>query len=122
MDIFSAYTKILTEELKPALGCTEPVAIAYAAAAAAGALGKPFEKLEVRCSGNVVKNVKSVTVPNSGGMKGIEAAALLGALGGKASLHLEVLSAVDDAVRNKVSSLLGSDVCTVFLAEDVAGL
>src|SRR5574344_1621190 len=102
MDIFSAYTKILTEELKPALGCTEPVAIAYAAAAAAGALGKPFEKLEVRCSGNVVK---SVTVPNSGGMKGIEAAALLGALGGKASLHLEVLSAVDDAVRNKVSSL-----------------
>ncbi|MDD7271835.1 MAG: serine dehydratase subunit alpha family protein, partial [Spirochaetales bacterium] len=85
--IFDAYTKILDEELKPALGCTEPVAIAYASAAAAELINRNFDKLIVECSGNVVKNVKSVTVPNSNGMKGIEAAALLGALGGTSNLH-----------------------------------
>ena len=79
---YDIYTRILCEELKPALGCTEPVAIAYAAATAVAALGKEPESLSVSCSGNVVKNVKGVTVPNSGGMKGIEAAAILGAIGG----------------------------------------
>ena len=120
--IFDAYTKILTEELKPALGCTEPVAIAFASASAAKALGTSFTSITVKCSGNVVKNVKSVTVPNSGGMKGIEAAALLGALGGNASLHLEVLSTVTDEIRNKVKEIVNSGICKVILAEDIPGL
>ena len=122
MDIFSAYTKILTEELKPALGCTEPVAIAFASASAVKALGTEPERLTVRCSGNVVKNVKSVTVPNSGGMKGIEAAALLGAFGGNADLHLEVLSTVSDEIRSRVTELLDTDVCSVVLADGIPGL
>ena len=88
---YDIYTRILCEELKPALGCTEPVAIAYAAATAVAALGKKPEGLSVSCSGNVVKNVKGVTVPNSGGMKGIEAAAILGAIGGDSRRKLEVL-------------------------------
>lgn len=120
--IFDAYTKILTEELKPALGCTEPVAIAFASASAAKALGTSFNSITVKCSGNVVKNVKSVTVPNSGGMKGIEAAALIGALGGNASLHLEVLSTVTDEIRNKVKEIVNSGICKVILAEDIPGL
>ena len=120
--IFDAYTKILTEELKPALGCTEPVAIAFASASAAKALGTSFTSITVKCSGNVVKNVKSVTVPNSGGMKGIEAAALLGALGGNASLHLEVLSTVTDEIRNKVKEIVNSGICKVILAEDIPGI
>ena len=68
---YDVYTRILCEELKPALGCTEPVAIAYASATAVAALEKEPEKLVVSCSGNVVKNVKGVTVPNSGGMKAL---------------------------------------------------
>ena len=120
--IFDAYTKILDEELKPALGCTEPVAIAYASAAASELLNRNFDKLIVECSGNVVKNVKSVTVPNSNGMKGIEAAALLGALGGTSNLHLEVLSTVSDEVRAKVNELLKTPSCQVVLADNIPGL
>ncbi len=119
---FEDYTKILNAELKPALGCTEPVAIAFASASAREALGKEPERIHVSCSGNVIKNVKSVTVPNSGGMKGIEAAAILGALGGTASLHLEVLSTVNDDVRKKTRELLDSNYCTVSLAEGIPGL
>lgn len=120
--IFDAYTKIITEELKPAIGCTEPVAIAFASASAAKALGTSFTSLTVKCSSNVIKNVKSVTVPNSGGMKGIEAATLLGALGGNASLHLEVLSTVTDEIRNKVKKIVNSGICKVILAEEIPGL
>lgn len=91
------YTKFLHEELVPAMGCTEPIAIAYGAAYARKVLGKPAERYEVECSGNIIKNVKAVTVPQTGGLKGIEAAVLAGAIGGDADRELEVLSTVDQA-------------------------
>lgn len=119
---YDVYTRILCEELKPALGCTEPVAIAYASATAVAALGKEPESLHVSCSGNIVKNVKGVTVPNSGGMKGIEAAAILGAIGGDARRKLEVLYTIKDEHRQRTRDLIGSGYCSVSLKGGVAGL
>ena len=75
--IYNEYVTILESELVPALGCTEPIALAYAAAKAKEVLGKMPEHITMRCSGNIIKNVKGVKVPNSGGMKGVEAAAEL---------------------------------------------
>ena len=71
--IYDAYVAILKTELVPALGCTEPIAIAFAAAKARDVLGSFPEKIQVDASGNIVKNVQGVTVPNSGGLKGIDA-------------------------------------------------
>ena len=96
--VFNHYLEILRCELVPALGCTEPIAIAYAAAKAAALLGQRPEKIEMCCSGNIVKNVQGVAVPNSGGLKGIEAAAIMGALGGDASRKLEVLEGIAPAI------------------------
>ena len=75
---YQNYTAILRAELIPAMGCTEPIAIAYAAAEARRLLGEMPTRITVNCSGNMIKNVKGVTVPNSGGQKGIEVAAILG--------------------------------------------
>ena len=69
------YSRILKEELVPAMGCTEPISIAYAAAVARETLGCPAERIALEVSGNIIKNVKSVTVPNTGGLRGIPAAA-----------------------------------------------
>ena len=80
----AAFCDVLNRELVCALGCTEPIAVAYAAALASQTLGCEPDHMDVACSGNIIKNVKSVTVPNSGGMHGIEAAAVLGAVGGGA--------------------------------------
>lgn len=119
---YDTHLATLREELVCALGCTEPIAVALAGALAAGALGREPESLEVSCSGNIVKNVKSVAVPNSGGMRGIEAAALLGAVAGDAARGLEVLEGVDDAGRARVSGLLAAGACSVSLAEGVPNL
>lgn len=89
-ELYQKYVEILKSELVPALGCTEPIALAYAAAVARKELGQFPEKVEVLCSGNIIKNVKGVKVPNSGGMKGVEAAVILGIVGGKADRELEV--------------------------------
>ena len=75
---YQAYVQILKEELIPAMGCTEPIAIAYAAAKARDVLGGMPDKVEIGVSSNIIKNVKSVIVPNTDGMKGIEAAAAAG--------------------------------------------
>ena len=99
------YTTILKEELVAAMGCTEPIAIAYAAAKAYRELGEMPEHITVSCSGNIIKNVKGVTVPNSGGQKGIETAAVLGMVGGDASKILEVIADVTDEDRKKTSEL-----------------
>lgn len=161
--IYRSYIEILKEELVPALGCTEPIAIAYAAAKAAEVLrGSKKEKtsdagrapkadpvlsgenaeavsekrkevsqiaagqwdghLDVYCSGNIIKNVKSVTVPNSGGMRGIEAAALLGLAGGDASRKLEVLEGITREQREETRRLLEKKFCTCYLQEGVANL
>ena len=91
---YDSYVKILEEELIPAMGCTEPIAIALAAAKAREALGAEPEQCRVEVSGNIIKNVKAVTVPNTGGLKGIEASAAAGMAAGRPELGLEVLSQV----------------------------
>lgn len=96
-ETYDAYTRILEEELVPALGCTEPISIAYAAAMARSVLGAIPERVVIEPSGNIVKNVKGVIVPNSGGMKGIEASAALGIIGGDSGRGLEVLASVTEA-------------------------
>ncbi len=114
---------ILQEELVCALGCTEPIALALAAALARAALGTEPSRLEVSCSGNIIKNVKSVTVPNSGGMRGIKAAATLGAVGGDPQSALEVLQTVSQTDIDRTRDLLSiEDFCDVTLAEGVPNL
>ena len=88
------YTQVLKNELIPSMGCTEPIAIAYCAAAAVKVLGKSAERFEIACSGNIIKNAKTVTVPQTGGLVGIEAAVLAGAIGGDADAELQVLAGV----------------------------
>lgn len=94
---YEQYVGILKEELIPAMGCTEPIAVALAAANARKALGCLPERCRVEASGNIIKNVKAVTVPNTGGLKGLEAAAAAGIVAGRADLELEVLSQVSPA-------------------------
>jgi L-cysteine desulfidase len=91
---YREYLQILSEELLPAMGCTEPIAIALAAAKAKETLGALPEHIELVVSGNIIKNVKSVTVPNTDGMKGLEAAAAVGVIAGHSDLLLEVVSKV----------------------------
>lgn len=120
--IYRNFVDILKKELIAALGCTEPIAIAFAAAKARQALDGMPTKVIVHCSGNIVKNVKSVTVPNSGGMTGIEIAAILGIVGGDADAQLEVLSGVTDAHRQQARDLLKQGFCTCKLQEGVDNL
>ena len=119
---YNAYVAILREELVPAMGCTEPIAVAYAAAMARDVLGTRPESAEIRCSANIVKNVKGVTVPNTGGMKGIATAAIAGIVGGKAQAKLEVLQSVTEKDRVEIKRLLSAGFCKASLAEGIEGL
>ena len=103
---YSAYIQILKEELLPAMGCTEPIAIAYAAAKAAAVLGTTPEHLLVEVSGNIIKNVKSVVVPHTGGLRGIPAAAAAGAAAGDADAELEVISNVTPEQIEEIGTFL----------------
>ena len=94
---YRKYVDVLKTELVAAMGCTEPVSIAYAAARARELLGRLPQCVVVEASGNIIKNVKSVTVPHTGGMKGIEAAAAAGIVAGDASCKLQVIAAVDES-------------------------
>jgi L-cysteine desulfidase len=116
------YTAILKEELIPAMGCTEPIAIAYAAAKAQSLFEGDLDRFVVTCSGNIIKNVKEVTVPNSGGQKGIPAAAALGIVGGDPDKELEVIAGVTDEQREECRHLLERNICEVNLAEGVPNL
>ena len=91
---YGAYVKILEEELKPAMGCTEPIALAYAAAMARKVLGEMPEKVAIGASGSIIKNVKSVIVPNTNHLKGIPAAAAAGIVAGDPDKELEVIANV----------------------------
>ena len=93
-EIYKAYLEILNKELVPAMGCTEPIAVAYCAAKAREALGCLPDRVELEVSGNIIKNVKSVVVPNTGGMRGMAAAAAIGIVAGDADKELEVVSQV----------------------------
>ena len=119
---YANFIRILEHELIPALGCTEPIAIAYAAAKARAVLGCMPEHIEIKCSGNIIKNVKGVTVPNSGGLVGIEAAAILGAICGNADTELEVLGNVKAEDIELCKSLVGKKMCTTTLVKDVDNL
>ena len=119
---YRAYVAILREELIPALGCTEPIALAYCAAMARKVLGAEASRMEVYCSGNIIKNVKSVTVPNSNGMLGIEAAAILGYAGGDADAKLEVLETVSQEDIDRAKELLEQNFCRCHHVRDVANL
>ena len=103
---YQAYIEILKRELVPAMGCTEPIAIAYCAARAREALGKLPDKITVAASGNIIKNVKSVIVPNTDGRKGIEAAAAIGVLAGDANAALEVIAHVKPEEKEKLGSYM----------------
>lgn len=103
---YKNYVQILKEELVPAMGCTEPIAVAYAAAKAREALGKMPEKVVVEVSGNIIKNVKSVIVPNTNNLKGIEAAAAAGIVAGKSEKKLEVISEVTEEEKQKIKELM----------------
>ena len=105
------YLSVLNRELIPALGCTEPVAIAYAAAKARSVLGQFPERMVIRCSGNIIKNVKGVTVPNSNGLRGVDVAAVLGVVGGDAERELEVLEGITPAHIKKTKELLAANFC-----------
>ena len=94
---YGQYVQILHEELIPAMGCTEPIAIAYAAAKARSVLGTVPDCLIIEVSGNIIKNVKSVVVPHTGGLRGISSAAAAGVIAGDAARELEVISQVSDA-------------------------
>lgn len=94
---YQQYIQVLKEELRPAMGCTEPIAIAYAAAKVRAVLGGLPDRLLVEVSGNIIKNVKSVVVPHTGGLRGISAAAAAGTVAGDPEAELEVLSRVTEA-------------------------
>ncbi len=103
---YQTYLKILEQELVCAMGCTEPVALAYCAAKARSVLGELPDRIIVEASGNIIKNVKSVVVPNTGGRYGMETAAAIGALGGDENAQLEVIAGVTDEVRGKLGDYL----------------
>ena len=119
---YQNHLNILKSELKVALGCTEPIAIAYAAAKARQVLGMMPESCIVKCSGNIVKNVKGVVVPNSGGLRGIEAAAVLGIVGGDPNLQLAVLQGVNQQHQKIANQMLADGFCSCTLAEGVENL
>lgn len=103
---YQTYVQILKEELVPAMGCTEPIALAYCAAKAREVLGVLPERCMVEASGNIVKNVKSVIVPNTGGLKGIEAAAAAGVAAGDAGRILEVIAGVTEEQKAQIKEYM----------------
>lgn len=112
------YIRILREELRPAMGCTEPIAIAYAAAKARDVLGAMPDRLLAEVSGNIVKNVKSVVIPHTGGLRGIPAAVAAGCVAGDAGAELSVLSQVTSAQAEEIAAYLEKTPIEVRCAED----
>ncbi|MGI5857899.1 MAG: serine dehydratase subunit alpha family protein [Tepidanaerobacteraceae bacterium] len=119
---YQAYISILKEELVPALGCTEPIAIAYAAAKAREVLGSFPSKVVVKCSGNIIKNAKSVIVPNTGNLKGIIASALAGILVGDSTKEMNLLEELKESDIEKIKELMQTDICRVEMLESDANL
>ena len=103
---YGAYVQILKEELIPAMGCTEPIALAYGASVARDILGTVPERVTIGASGSIIKNVKSVIVPNTGHLKGIPAAAAAGIVAGDASRELEVIASVSPEQEEKIREFL----------------
>ena len=115
--IYNGYIAILKHELVPAMGCTEPIAVAFAAAKARDVLGRFPEHITAYLSGNIIKNVKGVTVPNSGGQRGIDVAATLGCVAGKAELKLEVIKDATQEQIARTTELVKQGFCDAKLVE-----
>ena len=120
--VYNTYVSILKNELVVALGCTEPIAIAYAGAKVREVLEAMPDRCEINCSGNIVKNVKGVTVPNSGGMKGIDTAATLGIVGGNVKRILAVLEDITPEQIETTQKLVKEGFCSCGLIEGVENL
>ena len=116
-ETYDAYVAILEEELVCAMGCTEPIAVAYCAALARQTLGTLPERVDVAASANIIKNVKSVVVPNTGGARGIEAAAAAGVVAGNAEAKLEVLAGVTPEEIEEMRTFLAEHPVTVTPSE-----
>ncbi len=104
--LYQQYLNILNEELRPAMGCTEPIALAYAAARARQVLGTVPEKIRLFVSGNIIKNVKSVVVPNTGGLHGMAAAISAGIMAGDADRELQVISHVAPEAHARIKTYM----------------
>ncbi|MCD8348739.1 MAG: L-serine ammonia-lyase, iron-sulfur-dependent, subunit alpha [Lachnospiraceae bacterium] len=116
--LYQTYINILEEELVPAMGCTEPISVAYCAAKAAQTLGTPVETVQLKASANIIKNVKSVVVPNTGGLRGLAAAAAAGIVAGDTEKELEVLSAVTPEQIDQIRVFLDTVPVTVERSEN----
>lgn len=116
-ELYQAYLQILHEELVPAMGCTEPIAIAYAAALARKTLGCLPDRVRIGASANIIKNVKSVVVPNTGGKRGIAAAAAAGIAAGDPEAELQVLSGITAQGRAAIDAFLTRVPCQVEQSE-----
>lgn len=115
MDVLTKVLKILEEEIVPAEGCTEPIAIAYAAAKARKILGTVPTKVDIYLSGNIIKNVKSVTIPNSGGMVGIEVSVAMGLIAGDSDKELMVISDLSQKKLNEVKEYLNKKIIKTYV-------
>lgn len=115
--LYNQYIQILKEELVPAMGCTEPISLAYAAATARDVLGEVPVRTDIYVSGNIIKNVKSVVVPHTGGLRGIKAAVAAGIIAGDADKKLEVLSSVTEAQIAQIAEYLGRTPMEIHHAE-----
>ena len=115
--IYGTYVQILKDELLPAMGCTEPIAVAYAAAIARQALGQTPDRVTIEVSRNIIKNVKSVVVPHTGGMRGLEAACAAGIVAGRADKELEVISDVTPQQISQIQQYVNDTPMTVDFAK-----
>lgn len=115
--LYQQFVAILKEELRPAMGCTEPIALAYAGAKAREVLGVMPERIDVLVSGNIIKNVKSVVVPNTGGLRGIASAVCAGVVAGDASKQLEVIASVSKEKQLALKEYMGEVTINISPAE-----
>ena len=115
--LYQQFVAILKEELRPAMGCTEPIALAYAGAKAREVLGALPERIDVLVSGNIIKNVKSVVVPNTGGLRGIASAVCAGVVAGDASKQLEVIASVSKEKQAELKQYMGEVTINISPAE-----
>ena len=111
--LYRQYIAILEEELRPAMGCTEPIALAYAGAKARALLGRLPQRIDVAVSGNIIKNVKSVVVPNTGGLRGIAAAVCTGVVAGDAEKELQVISQVSEEQQQALRDFMSTVVVDI---------
>ena len=119
---YQSYLAILKEELVPAMGCTEPICLAYAAAKAREILGSLPKRVEIKASGNIIKNVKSVIVPNTKGMKGLKASVAAGIVAGNPDKALEVIAEVTPEQKKEISKFLDDTLMTIVPLNVIAQL